>query len=109
MDIKNNDFVKIKLHGLYKLAKILDISINNMSPVCLIRMVDDNSETLVGAGVLEKVNIFSLMKTNCPKCGNPWSIKPKGVNDIKVCNTCNRDGDSICTEIRKLSVQTKKV
>ena len=108
MELNINDFVYIDLHGINKLAKILDISVNNMSAVCTIQMVDDGSKTLVGAGILEKINIFSLMKTNCPQCGTSWSIVSEGVNDIKKCNVCNRDGESLCTEFRKSFLQSKK-
>lgn len=108
MDIKNNDFVTLEVDGLPKLAKVLDISINNMSPICTIYMIDDNSQTLVGAGILKKVNIFSLMKTNCPICGTPWVIKTEGVHDLKYCNKCNKDGDLICLKFRGDFLRSQK-
>lgn len=107
MDIKNNDFVYIKVNGIDKLSKVLDISTNNLSPVCMIKIIEDDSEMLVGAGVLEKINIFSLMKTNCPECGSAWSVTTEGVNDHKFCKRCSMDEKEICTRFRKTFVQSK--
>ena len=108
MELKVGDFVQVEINGLHKMAKVLGISENSLHPIYSIEMVEDGSETLAGGGVLEKINIFSLMKTNCPKCGTSWSIKTEGVNDIRVCNKCERDGESLCLEFRKAFLQEKK-
>lgn len=108
MDLKSNDFVEIELNGLYKLAKVLDISELNHNFICKIQLVEDKSELLVGSGILNKINIFSLMKTNCPECGTPWSIESIGVHDIKKCKKCLQDGDEICIRFRKSYVQSQK-
>lgn len=108
MDIKNNDFVQIKFNGLYKLSKVLSISGNDMFPVCIIKIIEDGSEMTVSPSILEKLNIFNVMKTNCPKCGTPWTVVTEGVHDKKSCSSCKEDGESICLDIRKSFLLSKK-
>ena len=108
MDIKNNDFVQIKFNGLYKLSKVLSISENDTFPTCIIKIIEDDSEMIVSPDVLEKLNIFNVMKTNCPECGASWTITTEGVHDKKTCKICNRDGESLCLDVRRSFLQSKR-
>ncbi len=105
-DIQINDFANFVQNGTYKLSRVLSVYKSNTASVYDIEIIEDKSKLTVESGVLKKINIFTLMKSNCPDCGLVWKVEYDGVHELRSCTNCG-DAEKICQKHRKKAIQDR--